>query len=112
MVGNTQPLGQQGPTQASATKSQTGAQMEKVQSSQVDAIGYDEAKKELYVAWASGKTSIYSGVPKTVHEDVKRAPSVGKALNMNVKGHYQHRYATEHLGGESPMRPGKIGEIG
>jgi hypothetical protein len=68
--------------------------MEAVQSSQVEALGYDAAKKELYVTWHSGKTSIYSGVPATVHQDLKHAPSVGKALNLNVKNRFQHRYAT------------------
>lgn len=97
MVVNTQPLGQQGPVQTSAEKA--APQMERVQSSQVDAIGYDPAKQELYVAWASGKTSIYSGVPALVHDDVRHAPSIGRALNLSVKNRYQHRYAPNDLGG-------------
>jgi KTSC domain len=94
MVGTTQPLGQQGqPSGTSDQNSQSNWQMEQVRSSQVESIGYDADKQELYVAWLSGRTSIYSGVPKLVHQDVKNAPSVGKALNLLVKPRYQHRYA-------------------
>jgi KTSC domain len=101
MVGNTQPLGQQGPSQSTSGTQPGQLQMQPVRSSQVASIGYDEAKKELYVAWNSGKTSIYSSVPKTVHQDLLRAPSVGHALNTTVKPLYQHRYAEGSVGGES-----------
>lgn len=92
MAGNTQPLGQQSASFASPTKD-SGPEMQTVQSSHVNSIGYDAAKQELYVTWNSGKTSIYSSVPASVHQSVIQAPSVGKAIHLNVKKHYQHRYA-------------------
>ncbi len=105
MVGSTQPLGQQGGPASSSGQAGQGLQMVPVRSSQVASVGYDAAKKELYVSWQSGKTSIYSSVPATVHADLMRAPSVGKHLNQTVKPLYAHRYASgmEHpdLGGSS-----------
>jgi hypothetical protein len=100
MVNSTQPLGQQGPNPASSSAGQGAQQMTPVSSSQVKEIGYDAAKQELYVSWHSGKTSVYSGVPALVHQDLLHAPSVGKSLNMTVKPRYPHRYVEDAGSGE------------
>ena len=101
MVGNTVPLGQQNQPPASNQNKQGTPQMQPVRSSQVQAIGYDADKKELYVSWHSGKTSVYSSVPPAVHQNLLNAPSVGKAINLTVKHHYAHRYAAGEIGGGS-----------
>ena len=67
--------------------------MRDVFSSHVDKIGYDPGASELVVTWDSGKTSIYTGVPAGVAENVMNSWSVGKALTETVKGQYGHRYA-------------------
>ena len=64
-----------------------------VYSSNVQEIGYDEAKRELYVTWTRGKRSVYSGVPEELAADLANAPSVGTMLNAEVKPYFQHRYA-------------------
>ena len=66
--------------------------MQSVYSSNVDSVGYDETAKALYVSWAGGKTSVYSGVPPSTAEDATKAYSVGAFLNENVKGRYDHKY--------------------
>ena len=63
-----------------------------VYSSNVQEIGYDEEKKELYVTWARGKRSVYSGVPEELAVDLANAPSVGTMLNAEVKPYFSHRY--------------------
>ena len=63
-----------------------------VYSSNVSTIGYDAETQEMYVSWTKGKRSIYSGVPESVAEEIATAPSVGQALNMNIKPYYGHRY--------------------
>jgi KTSC domain len=66
--------------------------MQPVYSSNVDSVGYDEATREMYVAWTGGKTSVYSGVPPGLAGDATKAYSVGAFLNENVKGRYEHKY--------------------
>jgi hypothetical protein len=61
-----------------------------VDSSNVEAIGYDAATQELYVRFVrSGETYVYQQVEEWVFEDFKRADSKGTFLNTNVKPHYQ-----------------------
>jgi hypothetical protein len=66
--------------------------MRSVFSSHVDRIGHDMQTGELHVVWDSGKTSVYSGVPADVADDVSQSWSVGSALTAKVKGKYAHRY--------------------
>ena len=66
--------------------------MQSVYSSHVDRIGHDPETGELYVQWQGGKTSIYSGVPAAVANDVTTAWSVGKAVREQIIPNYQHRY--------------------
>ncbi len=68
--------------------------MKPVTSTNVAAIGYDAAARELTVQWQSGKTSVYESVPPNVASDVQNAPSVGRAVHSLLKGTYQHRYVS------------------
>ena len=61
-------------------------------SSHIDTVGYDDAIKELHVVFSKGKTAVYSGVPAVLAASVMNAPSVGQALNENIKGNFPHRY--------------------
>lgn len=65
--------------------------MREVYSTRVSEIGYENG--ELHVTWTkSGKTSVYSGVPEKLAEDVMNAPSIGTALKSEIEGRYPHRY--------------------
>ncbi len=66
----------------------------KVQSSNVEAVGYSKAKRLLEVAFLpqkEGQTAAvyqYRGVPPEVAAGLKKADSVGKYLAKHVKGVY------------------------
>lgn len=66
--------------------------MQAVFSDAVDRIGHDPETQELYVTWKEGRTSVYTGVPQDVAQDVTNSWSVGKALRERVIPNYQHRY--------------------
>lgn len=61
-------------------------------SSNVSEIGFDDEKHELLVTWNSGKVSAYEGVTEEKADEIARAPSVGQALNMEIKPFFRHRY--------------------
>jgi hypothetical protein len=64
-----------------------------VYSSNVSTVGYDEETKELTITWAKGKTSIYSGVPAELAEQLASASSVGSMMRTEIVPYYPHRYA-------------------
>lgn len=66
-----------------------------VTSSNIESIGYDAKTKTLEVEFRGGKVYQYAGVPKKIFEDVKNAPSVGRALNMKVKDRFRCEQADE-----------------
>jgi len=68
--------------------------MTPVHSSHVDSVGYDATAQEMHVRWDSGKTSIYSGVPAELADEVLKSWSVGSALTEKVKSAFSHRYAS------------------
>jgi hypothetical protein len=51
-----------------------------VTSSNVAAVGYDEATKTARVRFHNGAVYRYADVPKELHESIMAAPSVGKAV--------------------------------
>jgi hypothetical protein len=65
-------------------------EMRQVYSSHVDSIGFENG--ELTVTWASGRTSVYSGVSESTANEVMSSASVGSALRELVKGQYSHKY--------------------
>ena len=66
-------------------------EMHYVDSSNVEAIGYDDKSQELYVRFLkSGETYIYSGVEEWVFEDFLQAESPGTYLNVEIKGRYEY----------------------
>jgi hypothetical protein len=69
--------------------------MRSVFSSHVNRVGHDPETGDLHVEWDNGKTSIYSGVPPALADDVSNAWSVGKALHGQIKGKFPHRYAPD-----------------
>ena len=65
-------------------------EMHFVDSTNIEAIGYDENTQELHVRFLkSGETYVYYGVEKWVFQELMRADSKGIYLNTNIKGKYQ-----------------------
>jgi hypothetical protein len=61
-----------------------------VDSSNVEAIGYDADAQELHVRFLSGAYYVYSGVPQAVYDGLMAAPSKGSYLNREIKNVYQY----------------------
>lgn len=66
------------------------AEMIYVDSSNIEAIGYDSESRELHVCFLNGATYIYMDVPQDVFEELMAAPSKGSCLNRLVKGAYKY----------------------
>jgi hypothetical protein len=60
-----------------------------VDSSNIEAIGYDDDAQELHVQFLSGGFYIYHQVPRHIFDAFMTAPSKGSFLNREVKGVYQ-----------------------
>lgn len=66
-------------------------EMEYVDSSHIEAIGYDPASQELHVRFLkSGETYVYFNVDEWVFQEFRQADSKGAYLNANIKEHYQY----------------------
>lgn len=61
-----------------------------VDSSNVEAVGYDETEMQLHVQFLSGSLYVYFDVPKEVFDDFMAAPSKGSFLNRVIKGVYHY----------------------
>jgi uncharacterized small protein (DUF1192 family) len=66
----------------------------KVASSNVESIGYDKERKELYVEYANGWIYSYAGVPGLVYEKLMESNSKGRFLANNVKSVFMHTKLT------------------
>lgn len=60
-----------------------------VDSSNIEAIGYDDASQELHVQFLSGGYYVYYQVPRQIFDNLMAAPSKGSFLNREVKRVYQ-----------------------
>ncbi len=60
-----------------------------VDSSNIEAIGYDDDTQELHVKFLSSGYYIYQGVPRQIFDEMMMAQSKGSFLNREVKGVYQ-----------------------
>ena len=64
-------------------------EMHFVDSSNVEAIGYDPATQELHVRFLkSGETYVYYNVEESVFDEFMQADSKGQYLNLNIKERY------------------------
>jgi hypothetical protein len=57
----------------------------------VQEISYDDETGEMIVTYNSGKPYVYQDVPEDVARRVANAPSVGQAINSEIKGKYSAR---------------------
>lgn len=58
--------------------------MQKVESTNVLAFGYNEARRELFVEFRGGTRYRYSDVPPEIFTDLAIAPSAGSFLHRNI----------------------------
>ena len=63
--------------------------MVEVVSSNIKAIGYDEATLTLRVTFHGDKSYDYMGVSSMAHMDLLNSESVGKHFHQNIKGVYE-----------------------
>lgn len=63
---------------------------ERVSSSTVASIGYDEASEIVEVEFVNGSIYQYYSVPASVFEQFRTAPSVGKFLNAVIRKAYRY----------------------
>lgn len=71
-------------------KNEYGVEMIPVVSSNVQAIGYDDANQYLYVSFLNNTLYRYHGVNIGEFEGLRIAPSVGSYLHRNIKGLYTY----------------------
>lgn len=67
--------------------------MQLVQSSSVEAVGFDPARNELTVRFVDGGTYVYGMVPRTVFEALLDADSIGRFVNERIKPRHPVRSA-------------------
>lgn len=60
-----------------------------VDSSNIEAIGYDEDAEELHVRFVGGQYYIYHEVPRNIFDDLMNASSKGSFLNREVRNVYR-----------------------
>ena len=65
--------------------------MQMVDSSSVEAVGYDPEAREIYVRFIGGRTYVYQGADERTFEELRTADSVGGYLNRVLKPSYQYR---------------------
>lgn len=63
--------------------------MQMVNSSNVEAVGYDADNGAIYVRFLSGDTYVYSGADQSTFEQLLNADSVGSYLNRVIKPNYE-----------------------
>ena len=65
-------------------------EMHSVQSSNINAIGYDEGSETLQIEFINGGMYQYFDVPQHVFDGIMNADSKGKFLHSNIKGAYRY----------------------
>jgi|GEM_PF-68575 len=65
-------------------------EMISVESSNVEAIGYEEESRTLQVEFKNGGMYQYFDVPQHVFEELRDADSIGKYLAYSIKGNYRY----------------------
>lgn len=65
--------------------------MVKVESSNINAVGYDTSFGGLIVEYKSGAKYMYEKVPMEVYENLLKAESKGRFINESVKGKFEYK---------------------
>lgn len=67
--------------------------MQPVESTSVEAVGFDAARNELWLRYVGGDTYVYAMVPRSVVDALFAADSIGAFVNQHVKPRYPVRDA-------------------
>jgi hypothetical protein len=65
--------------------------MPKVESSAIERIYYSARRRELFVAFTSGRVYVYFDVPQQEYDDFLAAPSLGQYFNLRIRDRYDYR---------------------
>ncbi len=65
--------------------------MHHVDSTSIEAIGYESATRELYVRFIKSRTYVYFDVEERVFNEFMQADSKGQYLNSNIRGAYVYQ---------------------
>ncbi len=66
-------------------------EMHFIDSSNIEAIGYEPDSQELHVRFLkSGETYVHYSVEEWVFQELMQADSKGQYLNSNIRGRYQY----------------------
>lgn len=65
------------------------ADMVAVESSNINAVGYDWTNEACIVEFKGGGQYVYKGVPAEAYEELTKAKSIGKHLNATFKNAYK-----------------------
>lgn len=60
-----------------------------VDSSSIEAFGYDNDTMELHVSFLSGAYYIYSGVPREIFDSLRNVQSKGSFLERGIKNKFR-----------------------
>ena len=71
--------------------------MIKVESSNINAVGYDTSFGGLVVEYKNGNKYMYEKVPMEVYENLLKAESKGRFINESVKGKFEYKKITEDV---------------
>lgn len=74
-------------------------EMQKVKSSNIVAVGYDDGSKKLRVQFASG-TYEYSSVERQSFDEMMKAESVGKFFISNIRSNHEFKRIEENDDGK------------
>lgn len=59
-----------------------------VDSSNIEAVGYDDAAQDLHVQFLTSGLYIYHGVPRQIYDELMSASSKGSYLNREIKDRF------------------------
>lgn len=58
---------------------------QKVESSQIESIGYEAETRKLEIEFTTGSVYVYDNVGPELHAGLMKADSIGKFFGMNIK---------------------------
>lgn len=68
---------------------------EKVESSNLKSVGYEEDSQTLEIEFNTGAVYQYTAVPKWVFEDLMDAESVGRYFHQHIRNVYEYKQIDE-----------------
>jgi hypothetical protein len=66
-------------------------EMQPVDSSSVESVGFDPQTNELWIEYVGGATYVYAPVPRSVYRDLLGSDSIGTYINRFIKPRFGYR---------------------